>query len=68
MTLEATLISVYSSFGESVDRIASSAELRSAFRSRLPQEFQSLIDDELVRRLINLRKRSKLPSRKVTEV
>jgi hypothetical protein len=50
------LVSVYLSFGSSADRIASSATLRSEFKNRLPNEFQNLEDDELVSRLLNLRK------------
>jgi hypothetical protein len=58
--LDAELVQVYQSFGFSVDRIACSITLRNEFRSRLPAGSLVLDDDELVRRLLNLRKRGKL--------
>jgi hypothetical protein len=59
--LHDALITVYSSFGSSLDRIASSSSLRDDFRLKLPEPFQSIGDDELVHHLLNLRKRGKLP-------
>jgi hypothetical protein len=58
--LNEALRQAYTSFDSAVDRIAASAALRNEFRMRLPSEFQHLDDDELVRRLLNLRKRGKL--------
>jgi hypothetical protein len=58
--LNEVLRQAYTSFNSAVDRIAASAALRNAFRTRLPSEFQHIEDDELVRRLLNLRKRGKL--------
>jgi hypothetical protein len=58
--LNEALIRAYTSFDSAVDRIAASGALRNQFLSRLPVEFQSIDDDELVRRLLNLRKRGKL--------
>ena len=60
-SLNDALIGVYASFESSVDRLAASAALRTEFRSRLPENLRSVGDDELVRRLLNLRKRGKLP-------
>ena len=58
--LNEVLVRAYASFDSSVDRIAASTAKRSDFRSLLPEEFRSVDDDELVRRLLNLRKRGKL--------
>jgi hypothetical protein len=59
-SLNEALIRVYASLDCSVDRLASAAILRQDFRSRLAEEFRPLDDDELVHRLLNLRKRGKL--------
>jgi hypothetical protein len=58
--LNDALIGAYASFGFAVDRIATSSELRELFRTRLSVEHASTTDDELGRRLLNLRKRGKL--------
>jgi len=63
-----TLVRVYSSFGVSVDRIASSASLRTKFRSLLPAQFSSMDDDQLTGRLLNLRKSRKLSKTQRQEV
>jgi hypothetical protein len=67
-TLNEALVRVYTSFDSTVDQIAVSATKRSEFRSLLPEEFRSINDDELVRRLLNLRKSSKLSRRQTQGV
>lgn len=61
------LVQAYCSFGSSVDRIAASSELRMHLRNLLPQEFQAVHEDEIVHRLLNLRKSGKLPRRNQTQ-
>ena len=67
-TLNEALVRVYTSFDSTVDQIAASATKRSEFRSLLPEEFRSINDDDLVRRLLNLRKSSKLSRRQTQGV
>jgi hypothetical protein len=67
-TLNEALVRVYTSFDSTVDQIAASAAKRSEFRTLLPENFRSITDDELVRRLLNLRKSSKLSRRQTQGV
>ena len=55
------LIQVYSAIHTTVDRIAASAELREKFKNLLPDGVKIANDDELIRKLLNLRKSGKLP-------
>lgn len=55
------LVTAYKILGVPVDRVAVSSELRTEFRKLLPEEFRGYPDDELIRRLLNLRKSGKLP-------
>jgi hypothetical protein len=55
------LIQAYRHLHSTVDRIATSIELRDKLRSLLPADSQSLSDDEILRRLFNLRKSGHLP-------
>lgn len=55
------LIQVYSEIRTTVDRIATSAELRERFRTLLPKEVEIANDDDLIKKLLNLRKSGKLP-------
>jgi len=54
------LIRAYTSFDTSVDRMATSAAKRTEFRAILPEDFRAMEDDEILRRLLNLRKCGKL--------
>ena len=55
------LVQGYVALHTTVDRIAASAELRKRLRSLLPETLQKFDDDEIVRKLMNLRKSGKLP-------
>jgi hypothetical protein len=55
------LITAYSSLGVSVDRIAVFLSVRRAFLDALPAEVRAVSDDELIWRLVQLRKDRKLP-------
>jgi len=55
------LIQAYSALQSTVDRIATSSELRHQIRTLLPPEFERLDDDQLIRQLLNLRKCGRLP-------
>ena len=60
MKITEVLVEACASFSCSVDRLACSADLRAQFRARLPHQYQSIADDELVRYLLNLRKNREL--------
>ena len=60
-TLNQAIVNTYSQLHSTVDRIAASDQLRREFRSLLPSELQELSDDEILRRLLNLRKSGHLP-------
>jgi hypothetical protein len=56
------LINAYASLGVSVDRIAVFIEIRHRFLARLPPDVRaSQPDDDIVWRLVQLRKARKLP-------
>ena len=56
-----SLVEGYVALHTTVDRIAASAELRKRLRTLLPETLQKFDDDEIVRKLMNLRKSGKLP-------
>ena len=56
-----SLVQGYVALHTTVDRIAASAELRQQLRILLPDGLQKFDDDEIVRKLMNLRKSGKLP-------
>lgn len=56
-----SLVQGYVALHTTVDRIAASAELRKQLRGLLPETLQRYDDDEIVRKLMNLRKSGKLP-------
>jgi hypothetical protein len=56
------LIKAYTSLGVSVDLIAVFAEVRNTYLASLPLEVRTLSDDDLIWRLIQLRKNRKLPT------
>ena len=55
------LVEGYVALHTTVDRIAASAELRKQLRDLLPETLKKFDDDEIVRKLMNLRKSGKLP-------
>ncbi len=55
------LVQTYVTIHSTVDRIAASTELRKKLRDLLPDGLQNLKDDEIIRKLLNLRKSGKLP-------
>jgi hypothetical protein len=57
------LAETYAAFAHSVDRITSTLSLREEFLARRPPECSPLETDVLIHRLLNLRKRGKLPKR-----
>ena len=58
---EECLVAAYKILGVPVDRVAVSSELRTAFRELLPAQMRDVTEDELMKRLLNLRKSGKLP-------
>lgn len=56
-----SLVEGYVALHTTVDRIAASAELRKQLRDLLPETLKKFDDDEIVRKLMNLRKSGKLP-------
>lgn len=54
------LIEVYTRLNVSADRIATDAELRAQFLTQLPAEYRGR-NEQIPKRLINLRKKKKLP-------
>jgi hypothetical protein len=58
---EECLVTAYKILGVPVDRVAVSSELRTAFRELLPAQMRDVTEDELMKRLLNLRKSGKLP-------
>ena len=62
-TVDQQLVTAFTSVGESADRIACFRRVREQFLGLLPEQVKkSHQDDELVWRLIQLRKQGKLPT------
>jgi len=59
--LDQQLIAAYALINTTVDRILSSAALKDEFRQLLDSAGSDLSDEELAKRLLNLRKSGKLP-------
>jgi len=59
--LEQQLIEAYAAINTTVDRILASAELKEQFRQLMDSVGDELTDEELAKRLLNLRKSGKLP-------
>lgn len=59
--LEQQLIEAYAAINTTVDRILASAELKVQFRQLMDSVGDELTDEELAKRLLNLRKSGKLP-------
>ncbi|HBJ37931.1 MAG TPA: hypothetical protein DDZ51_24860 [Planctomycetaceae bacterium] len=59
--LEQQLIEAYAAINATVDRILASAELKEQFRRLMDSAGDELTDEELAKRLLNLRKSGKLP-------
>jgi hypothetical protein len=59
--LEQQLIQAYAAINTTVDRILASAELKEQFRQLMDSVGDELTDEELAKRVLNLRKSGKLP-------
>ena len=62
MNRDQAIIEAYSSIGVSADRIAVFGQHRHEFLSRLPTEIRAEGDDDIIWRLLQLRKVRRLPS------
>ena len=60
--LDQALTATFTSFGSSVDRIATFGRVRADFLARLPPEARTIADEDLlIWRLFQLRKAGRLP-------